>query len=167
MLKPLLSMIALGVGIGLAWPSGRPPAPVRASAGASPAGPAQSYTVVAPKQTLLKRAPNGHFYADVEVDGGLVHAVIDTGATDVALTVEDARRLGIPFSEAEFRPVGQGASGVVRGTPVTLQRVSLDGKEVRDLRAIVLEGLPISLLGQSYLSRIGSVEMSGDTMRLD
>jgi aspartyl protease family protein len=161
MLKPLLSMVALGAAIGLFWPSGHAPTPARGAK-------TVSTTASVPKETLLKRAPNGHFYTDVEVNGGdLVHVVVDTGATDVALTVDDARRIGIPFSESEFRPVGEGASGVIRGTTVTLQRVSLDGKDAREVRAVVLEGLPISLLGQSYLSKLGSVEMSGDYMRLD
>lgn len=157
MLKPLLLVIALGAGIGMLWPSGRAPAPVAAVA-AMPG---------AAKETVLTRAPNGHFYADVEVNGGLVHVVVDTGATDVALTVEDARRIGIPFSESDFQPVGEGASGIIRGTMVTLDKVSLDGKEAKGVRAAILEGLPISLLGQTYLARLGSIEVRGDSMKLE
>jgi aspartyl protease family protein len=84
----------------------------------------------------------------------------------VALTIEDARRLGVPFTPGEFQVVGTGASGEVRGQLVTLDRISIEGKEVRNVRGAVLEGLEISLLGQSYLSRLGGVEMSGDYMTL-
>jgi aspartyl protease family protein len=54
----------------------------------------------------------------------------------------------------------------VRGKDVTLDSVTVDGKEVRGVRAAVLEGLDVSLLGQTYLSRITAVQMSGDTMTL-
>ena len=117
-------------------------------------------------ETVLHRSGNGHFYVDAEVDGQVVNFVVDTGATGVALTVEDARRIGINFSESDFDVVGTGASGAVRGTTIMLESVSVDGKEVRGVQAAVLEGLEVSLLGQSYLTRIGSVQMSGEKMLL-
>jgi aspartyl protease family protein len=157
MLKPLLCVVALGAGIGVAWPGGRAPAPAKAaSAGVS----------AVPRETLLKRQDDGHFYADVEVNGQLVHFLIDTGATGVALTEEDARRVGLVFSPAEFDAVGMGAGGPIRGKVVTIDRVSMDGKEARDVHGAILQGASMSLLGQAYLSRLGSVEMSGDYMRL-
>ena len=39
-------------------------------------------------------------------------------------------------------------------------------KRVSNVRGAVLQGSEVSLLGQSYLSRIRSVEMSGDYMVL-
>ena len=92
--------------------------------------------------------------------------VVDTGATVVALTVEDARRLGIPVNPSEFTVVGEGASGFVRGQEVMLKSVEVEGKRVDNVRGVVLEGSRLSLLGQAYLSRMGEVEMSGDYMVL-
>ena len=37
---------------------------------------------------------------------------------------------------------------------------------MRGVRAAVVEGLDVSLLGQTYLGRISSVQMSGETMTL-
>ena len=54
----------------------------------------------------------------------------------------------------------------ILGKDVTLESVSIDGKEVRNVHAAVIEGLDVSLLGQTYLSRITAVQMSGDTMTL-
>lgn len=156
MQKLLFLVIAVGAAIGSVMPS-QPKAP--------PAHDPQ----VAPgeaKETLIRRSPLGHFYVDAEVNGELVHFVVDTGATMVALTARDARRIGIPFSEAEFATVGSGASGAVRGKDVVIDRISIDGKEARNVDGAILEGAEISLLGQSYLTRLGSVEMSGDYMRL-
>lgn len=156
MQKAFLLVIAAGAGFGLIWPTGPSPAPDAPAAA----------TAGQPKETLLRRRDNGHFYVDAEVNGELVNFVVDTGASGVALTVRDARRLGIPFSSGEFTVIGSGASGPVRGKVVTLDKVSLDGKEVRSVKGVIAEGLDQSLLGQSYLSRISSVEMSGDYMRL-
>ena len=154
MQKALFLVVAAGAAIGLMWPAGPSPAP---------ATPVQSGE---PKETLLKRDGNGHFYVDAQVNGELVNFVVDTGATGVAIPVETARRLGIAFSESEFTVIGSGASGPVRGKLITLDRISIDGKEVREVDGAIAQGLDQPLLGQAYLSRSSSVEMSGDYMRL-
>jgi aspartyl protease family protein len=158
MLKPFLIVTAIGAAFGLLLPTGRSPATAPAAAVRAPGA--------TPSETKLERKPNGHFYVDADVGGHLVHFVVDTGATSVALTMDDAERLGIPFTRDEFTVVGSGASGPVRGKEILLDSVSVDGKDVRQVRGVVLEGLEVSLLGQAYLSRIGSVEMAGETMTL-
>jgi aspartyl protease family protein len=153
--KLFFLVVAAGAGIGLMWPSAQAPSfPVAAGAGGG-AG-----------ETLLKRRWDGHFYVDAEVNGELVNFVVDTGAFGVVLPVATARRLNIPFSEREFEVIGSGASGPVRGKTITLDRVSVDGKEVRRVEGAIAEGLDQPLLGQTYLSRLSSVEMSGEYMRL-
>jgi aspartyl protease family protein len=94
--------------------------------------------------TTLRREDNGHFYARAQVNGQSVDFMIDTGASGVALTEGDARRLGIPL--------------------VTFDRVSLDGKTVERVPGAVLEGLEISLLGQTFLGRMGKIEITRDQM---
>jgi aspartyl protease family protein len=155
MQKALFLVVAAGAAIGLMWPSERAPSfGVLGQAGGA-AG-----------ETVLKRRGNGHFYVDAEVNGELVNFVIDTGAFGVVLPVATARRLNIPFSERDFEVIGSGASGPVRGKTITLDRVSVDGKEVRRVEGAIAEGLDQPLLGQTYLSRLSSVEMSGEYMRL-
>ncbi|HEX8238147.1 MAG TPA: TIGR02281 family clan AA aspartic protease [Allosphingosinicella sp.] len=155
MLKVFFLVVAAGAGIGLMWPTAPAPSfPVASTVG----GEAQ--------ETLLKRRWDGHFYVDAEVNGELVNFVVDTGAFGVILPVETARRLNIPFDEGEFEVIGSGASGPVRGKTITLDRVSVDGKEVRRIEGAIAEGLDKPLLGQTYLSRLSSVEMSGEYMRL-
>ncbi|HEY0413118.1 MAG TPA: TIGR02281 family clan AA aspartic protease [Allosphingosinicella sp.] len=167
MQKALAIVVILGAAIGFLTPSGRRPPPAPQAPQPAPVA-AHHAAVPAPHsgETVLHRSPLGHFYVDAEVNNDLVHFVVDTGATTVALTVDDARRLNIPFSESDFTLVGRGASGDVRGLPVTLDRIAIDGKEVRGVRGAIIEGLDVSLLGQSYLTRLGSIEMSGDEMRL-
>lgn len=119
-----------------------------------------------PVDTRVRRSPNGHFYVNALVNGQPVRFVVDTGATTVALTVEDARRAGVRFDQASFEVIGRGAAGPIRGEQVHLNSVELDGKERLHVRAAVLEGGDVSLLGQTYLSRLNSIQMQGDQMVL-
>ncbi|MBV8685481.1 MAG: TIGR02281 family clan AA aspartic protease [Alphaproteobacteria bacterium] len=167
MQKLFFTVIAIGASVGFLMPSGkdaRPAAPAPRAASAE----ADTFSAVsAGGTTVLERSPSGHFYVDAEVNNDLVHFVVDTGATMVALTVDDARRLNIPFSESDFSVVGRSASGDAIGLPVTIDRISVDGKEVRNVRGAVIRDLDVSLLGQTYLTRLASVQMSGDQMRLE
>ena len=118
-------------------------------------------------ETLLPRAEDGHFYADVTIDGTSTQMLVDTGATTIALTGEDAEAMGISWNPDEVHPVAEGANGPVYGVRVTLGLVQLGDLEARDVEATVVpEGLGISLLGQSFLSRIQHVEMEQDRMVL-
>lgn len=123
-----------------------------------------------PKMTAegltLRRQPAGHFLTSGRVNGRPVNFVVDTGATTVALTIADARRAGLSVDPARFRAIGVGASGPVRGQFVRLDRVEVAGREVRRVQGAVLEGLTVSLLGQSYLSELEEISLRGDTMVL-
>jgi aspartyl protease family protein len=114
---------------------------------------------------VLERSGGGHFYANVEVNGELIRFIIDTGATGVSLTERDAERVGIALNPGSYTQVGMGAGGPVHGQVVRLDRVSLDGKEVRGLTGMVPQGSDMHLLGQEYLNQF-SVEMRGGTMRI-
>ena len=112
----------------------------------------------------LTRSPDGHFYAEAQVNGARVRFMVDTGASVVALTPADARRAGIALGDD--RSVAIGAGGEVEVVPVTIDRIAIGALAARDVRAAVAEDLPVSLLGQSFLSQVGTVEISGDTMVL-
>jgi aspartyl protease family protein len=166
MQKSLLFVVLAGAAIGFLIPMQDQAAETRPSeAEQSAAAKATDPTASPPHETVLKRSGGGHFYANVEVNGQLVRFLVDTGATGVALSEKDAARIGIPFSRDEFEIVGDGAAGPVRGKRLTLDSVRLDGKEVRGVHGVVLEGGDMSLLGQAYLGQY-SVEMRGDKMRI-
>ena len=117
-------------------------------------------------ETILERGPGGHFYTDASVNGSSIPFVVDTGATTVALTVDSARAAGLYVDPTSFTVVGSGASGATRGKLVKLDRIEVAGRTVENVDAVVLEGLAVNLLGQSVLTRLGSVEMRGDKMVL-
>jgi aspartyl protease family protein len=114
----------------------------------------------------LRRNENGHFYADVEVNGTPIHMLVDTGATGIALSREDARRAGIATSIGMNDVVGQGADGSVHGEFVTVDRIALGPATAEQMPAMVLNSGGQSLLGQAFLAKFASVEIHGDTMTL-
>jgi aspartyl protease family protein len=110
----------------------------------------------------------GHFIAPAEINGRDVRVMVDTGATVVALRYEDAEELGLSLRPGDFTQRVMTANGPARVAPVTLDRVELGDIEVRNVRAVVAERgrLDITLLGMTYLSRIGRVEMAGGRLML-
>ncbi len=163
MQKFILLVVAFAVGVALLAPSGKSTAPAAAQPPARQAG---LFDAPAYKETQLRRRPDGHFYVTADVNGAAISFLVDTGASTIALTEADARAAGLQFSSAEFGPVGRTANGIARGKAVTLPKVSIDGKEVMEVEATIIEGAELSLLGQSYLGRISAVQMNGDYMVL-
>ncbi|MXO73374.1 retropepsin-like aspartic protease family protein [Alteraurantiacibacter buctensis] len=117
------------------------------------------------QDVVLAREADGHFYADVTVDGQSLRMLVDTGASVVALTGSDAEALGLTWDEADVTPVAQGASGPVLGVNVTIPELALGDHVAENVQALIIpEGLVVSLLGQSFLSTLGQVRMDGDQM---
>jgi len=114
----------------------------------------------------LQRNSDGHFYADVQINGAPVHMLVDTGATTIALSRDDARAAGLATSIGMNDVVGEGADGAVHGEYVKLDNVTLGGASASGLEAVVLNGGSQSLLGQEFLAKFDSVEIHGDTMVL-
>jgi len=156
----VVTTLAIGAAIGFAMPSHR------ATSRAAPVR--QVDTDYGTRAIVLDRADNGHFYADGQVNGHTVHFLVDTGATDIALTKADAQAIGLDFSPANFTVVARGANGDVRGKVLELASVQIGNKEVDGVRAVVLDdGLDVSLLGQSFLQRVAAVTIAGDRMTID
>ena len=115
----------------------------------------------------LTKQPDGHFYADAYVNGTNMRMLIDTGASAVVLTGDDARAAGLSWDEASVRQVARGASGPVYGVTLMLDEVDIGGIALRGVQAaIVPEGLHISVVGQSYLNRLSSIEIEDGQMLL-
>ena len=155
--------VIVGVSVGLLMPTAPTTLPVEAPRPKPIAAVARAPESI----KVIERSGDGHFYVDAEVNGQLVHFLVDTGATAVVLTMADAKHVGLPFTPERFTVVGRGASGDTRGELITIGRVAIGRKEAFDVKGVVLdEGLDISLLGQSFLSRVGTVVIDGDKMVL-
>jgi aspartyl protease family protein len=112
----------------------------------------------------LQREADGHFYVDARVNGGVVHFLVDTGASGVALTQDDARSAGLSLASGSHM-VGEGASGAVMGQWAELDRIEVGDRTISDVSAAVLDGGTQSLLGQEVLREF-DIEVHGDEMLL-
>jgi aspartyl protease family protein len=122
-------------------------------------GPAPPWRSADDGAAQIVKAADGHFWAEAKVDGRAVRFLIDTGATAVALSQTDAKRLGIDTKALDYSYKVMTASGETRAASVKLASVSVAGAQVRDVEALVVEkGLETSLLGMSYLGRLSSFQ---------
>jgi aspartyl protease family protein len=140
------------------------PAPV--VAGNDGAADDQSVANLNGGEVQLQRSANGHFYAEVAVNGTPIHMLVDTGASGIALSRDDARAAGIATSIGMNDVVGEGADGSVHGEFVTIDRIALGSTTAEQMPAMVLNGGQQSLLGQAFLARFSSVEIHRNTMTL-
>ncbi len=133
-----------------------------------PPVPAPSLRSAVAARIAIPADATGHYVAATRINGREVSAMIDTGASTVALSDGTARRLGIfPLRAAYTRPVAT-ANGVVSAAPVTLSEVRIGAVSVRNVEALVLPPgvLDVDLLGMSFLGRLRKFEASAGQMLL-
>lgn len=118
-------------------------------------------------EVRLGRSGDSHFYADTSIDGTNVRMLVDSGASIVALTRRDAEAIGIDVDRLPISGTARTAGGDVPMRTVMLSSVEIEGIEVRQVQAAVINAdMGVSLLGQSYLSKLDAVNVEGDTMTL-
>lgn len=116
----------------------------------------------------IKAGRNGHFNTEAEINGRPVEVMIDTGATMVALSYEDAERAGLYINTSDYTAAVSTANGVARVAPVTLDRVTIGDITVRDVPAAVAEPgrLRTSLLGMTFLNKLTRFDMRSGVLVL-
>lgn len=119
-------------------------------------------------EVVLRRRLGGHFIAEVLVNGRPVNMLVDTGASVITLTREDAAAAGIDLARLSYTARVATANGVAMAAPVRLDEVSVGGITFTNMRALVAAPgrLPGSLLGINFLSRLTSYEVRGDSLIL-
>ena len=116
---------------------------------------------------VLMRDRGGQFYASVEVNGRDIRFLVDTGASDLVLSRQDAEVAGIEMDNLSFFITSLTANGEVKSAPVRLDSVAMGGFVDYDVPARVNGGeLDISLLGMTYLDKYQSLRVEGDNMYL-
>ena len=138
----------------------KPPAPaLAASARPSSEPSARAAAAIVSNSLTLRAGRDGHVYSEVNVNGVPIRMVVDTGATEIVLTLRDAAAIGFSAGSLSFTGRSSTANGVTRVAPITLREVRIGQLEIRDVHAAVVEHLDVSLLGQSFLRRLDSYEM--------
>jgi len=115
---------------------------------------------------ILTPDRNGHFVSSGSINGASVRFLVDTGATMVAMNVDEARRAGINYLAGE-RGYSQTANGVTPIYRVKLAQVTLGDITLRDIDGVVQENgaLPVVLLGMSFLGKL-EMRREGDSLTL-
>jgi aspartyl protease family protein len=115
---------------------------------------------------VLTGGSGGHFMTPGQINGQAVRFMVDTGATSIGMSENEAKRLNIPYREGTMARGGT-ANGTVTMWIVKLASVRIGDVEVRDVEASVVPApMPHILLGNSFLSRF-SMRTEADTMVLE
>lgn len=123
----------------------------------------QSATSGFERSVVLKASRNGHFFARAMINGRPIAVMVDTGATQIALTYEDAERLGLRPHPSDYTQTTRTANGLGRAAPVRLDSVQIGDVEVRDLNGSIAEEgrLHITLLGMEFIRKLERFELRG------
>lgn len=116
----------------------------------------------------LRASGNGHFQARADINGRGLPVMVDTGASLVVLTYEDAQAAGVYVKPSDFTQPVSTANGTSRVAPITLDRISIGDITVRNVRAAVAGPglLKQTLLGMSFLNKLQRVDMRDGMMVL-
>ncbi len=116
----------------------------------------------------VARTSAGDFAIAAQINGSRVHLVLDTGASSVVLTQDDARTAGLPLDLLDYSVSIDTANGRTRAAPVTLDHIAIGSLEEKSVEALVVQPgqLKTSLLGMSFLNRLQSWQVNGDRLVL-
>jgi len=115
---------------------------------------------------VLTAGAGGHFISQGRINGASVRFLVDTGATDVSLSAQEADRIGLQYRSGT--PVQMHtANGTVQGYEIHLDSVHLGDVDVYNVRAIVTENpMPFVLLGNTFLTHF-QLKRENDVLTLD
>ena len=121
------------------------------------------------RSVIVSRDGRGHFQLEARVDGRRMSFMVDTGASVIALTADDAATLGIHPTASAIYGAGQDRERHGRAAPVELDMVEIDDLMVRDVAAMVMPdgALSDNLLGLSFLSRLHRCEYTDGKLVLE
>lgn len=123
--------------------------------------------VISDTEVTVPRQADGHYYLTLDVNGVPVDFVVDTGASQVVLTQEDARSVGINPDELRYLGRAFTANGAVETADIWLDTVALGPFTDDGIRAVVNKGqMEGSLLGMTYLSAFDTIQIRNNELVL-
>ena len=118
-------------------------------------------------QIEVPKSPDGHYYITLQINDIPVNFMVDTGASEVVLSQQDARRIGIDPASLRYFGEAFTANGRVRTAQVDLGDVVIAGQDQGAMQAWVNEGdMDVSLLGMRFLRQFARLEFSQDRLLL-
>ena len=112
------------------------------------------------------RAKDGHFYIKSKINNRSIIFLADTGASDVAISIKDAKKIGINTKKLNFSKIYSTANGEIYVAPVNIPKMQIGPFVLTDVRAGISQGdIGISLLGMSVLERF-TVSLNNEVLTL-
>lgn len=120
------------------------------------------------QEVILNKSMSGHFETNALINGAQVHMLVDTGASSVVLSHADAQAVGINPENLSYTVSVMTANGRTSAAPTRLSEIAIGPIVRRNISALVAqEGqLDQSLLGMTFLSTLGSLQMQTDELKL-
>ncbi|VAV91047.1 Aspartyl protease [hydrothermal vent metagenome] len=111
---------------------------------------------------------DGHYWATLDVNGTPVRFVVDTGASHISLSYEDAEAAGLDPAGLEYDRAFRTANGISYKAMVKLDQISLESIEVTGISASVSQqgAMNVSLLGMNFLNKLSSFKMEDQSLIL-
>lgn len=118
--------------------------------------------------TELDAGHGGHFITTADINNRPVDVLVDTGASTVALSYEDAERIGLRPRTLKYDVKVNTANGIGEAARVILREVEIDNIRVSNVEGLVLQrgALRGTLLGMSFLSRLRSFSVQNGKLLL-
>jgi aspartyl protease family protein len=140
----------------------------RLTGGLIPGSPVSSLSADGRQQAMVTRTADGHFEVSANVNGTSVAFVVDTGASAVVLTRDDAERVGIELADLDYRIPIDTANGRTTAAPAMLATIDIGNIRRYDVQALVARrgDLSRSLLGMTFLETLWGFEIRGDRLIL-
>lgn len=140
----------------------------RLLAGLIPGRAVVATTMTGEQEVILNKTMSGHFETNAQVDGSTIHMLVDTGASSVVLSHSDAQAAGINVDDLAYTVTVMTANGRTSAAPVRLSEIAIGPIIRRNVSALVAQNgqLDQSLLGMTFLSTLGSLQMQTDELRL-
>lgn len=118
-------------------------------------------------QLIINISDDSHFYVKILINKKPILFMVDTGASDIVLNMQDAIKIGVNPKNLIFNRQFQTANGRVLGASIILKEVEISGIKFKDVRASVTNGeMGVNLLGMSFLRRFGKYEFYQDRLIL-
>lgn len=120
------------------------------------------------RKVRLQADERGHFTAEFRLNGRRVPAMVDTGATLVALNLSTARRIGLNLTADDFKYEVTTANGSTKAASASIERLQIGKIEVADVQAVVLEDSALNgtLIGISFLKHLGKYQVENGSLLL-
>ncbi len=120
------------------------------------------------RKVQVRANEGGHFVAEFRLNGRRIDAMIDTGATTIALNRSLARRIGISLSPADFKYEVRTANGIVKGAAATIDLVQVGRITLERIDALVLDDKALDgvLVGMSFLNQLSKFQVQGGMLTM-